>query len=89
MNAEEQENQAHQVITKEAHPTPQLDPRWTKMHCYENDEKWERIRELRGCYLEQEEQRNSWRKDPKTLQETAREDPRTLQETARERTRGP
>ena len=92
-NAEEQENQAHQVIAKEAVPTPQLDLRWKKMHCVENIENWERIWELRGCCLEQEDKRNSQGKDPKTLQENSQgrdpntlernsqgEDPRTLKE---------
>ena len=79
-NAEEQENQAHQVIAKEAYPTLQLDLRWKKMHCLENDENWERIWELRGCCLEQKEQRSSREKDPKTFQENSQgRDPNTLE----------
>ena len=58
---------------KKAYPTPQLDLRWKKMHCYENDEKWERIWELRGCCLEQKEKRNSQGRDPKTLERNSQE----------------
>ena len=80
MNAEEQENQAHQGMAKEDYPTPQLDLRWKKMHCLENDENWERIGELRGCCLEQKEKRNSQGKDPKTSQENSHgRDPNTLE----------
>ena len=73
VNAEEQENQAHQGIAKKAYPTPQPDLRWEKMHCYENDEKWERIWELRGCCLEQKEKRNSQGRDPNTLERNSQE----------------